>query len=124
MKEMYKICARDAVALTLVVSLYTVRRDLWLGDRYIDLDVEKFCSGQQERFFVLIKSVPVIPADIQEFRSEAIQLKNLHGIEVFLAVVEYGGTEMLVDARLQQRMTIDENRFNVNCFGGPELSKI
>lgn len=120
MEDMYRVCARDAVALTLVVSGYSVRRDLRLDDRFIDLDVEKFGRSQRERFFVLIKNVPVIPADIQKFRMEAGQLQKLYGIKTYLAVVKYGGSEMLVDARLQQRMTVDENRFNVRSFGRPE----
>lgn len=120
MEEMYRVSARDSVALTLAVSRYGIHRDVWLGDRYIDLDAEKFTKGQRDRFFVLIKSVPDISTDIQEFRVEAVQLQKLYGIKTLLAVVEHGGARMLVDARLQERMTIDEKRFNVRSFGSPE----
>lgn len=37
-----------------------------------------------------------------------------------MVIVDNGGSEMLVDARLQQRMTINENRFNVGVFGSPD----
>lgn len=122
MEEMHRVCARDSVALTLAVSRYNVRRDLWVGDRIIDLDAEKFGRGVRDRFFVLIKSFPVIPADIQEFRHEAVQVQKLYGVKTYLALVEHGGAHMLVDARLKQRMVIDENRFNVRSFGSPEPS--
>ena len=122
MEDMHRVCARDSVALTLAVSRYSVRRDFWLGDRNIDLDAEKFIEGEQDRFFVLVKSVSVIPMDIRGFRREAFQIQGYYGVETYLAVVKYGGAEMLVDFRLQQKMSIDPNRFKVRVFGGPEPS--
>ncbi|WP_406227142.1 hypothetical protein ACI7YU_18865 [Pseudomonas siliginis] len=110
------------MALTLAVSRYIVRRDLWLGDRNIDLDAEKFGEVEKDRFFVLIKSVPEIPLDIRGLRREAFQIKRHYGVETYLAVVKYGGAEMLVDFRLQRKMSIDPDRFKVSVFGGPEPS--
>lgn len=120
MEDMYRVSARDSVALTLAVNKYSIRRDLWLGDRYIDLDVEKFGSSERDRFFVLIKSVSDIAVDVQDFHDEAKRIQRSYGVKTLLAVVKVGGAEMLVDARLKQRMAIDEDRFTVRSFGRPE----
>lgn len=112
------------MALTLAVSRYSVRRDLWLGDRNIDLDAEKFGEDEKDRFFVLIKSVPEIPLDIRELLREAFQIQRHYGVETYLAVVKYGGAEMLVDFSLQRKMSIDSDRFKVSVFGGPEQSHL
>jgi hypothetical protein len=112
-ETMEHIFCRDLVALPLVVNNYIVRRKSWMGDQYIDLDVEKFNNGRSERFLVIVKDVAAKLQVARDFRKEAEEVSRKYGIATYIAVVAHNGKSMMVDAELRPKMHHDPQKLRL-----------
>lgn len=104
---------RDVISLPLVIKGHVVRKRSWIGDQYVDLDVDLVKNGSIHRFLVVVKRVDVEPSDRPEFVAEVNALKNKFKLPVYLAVVNENLKMLWLSEYLRKSMAFPDDEYSV-----------
>lgn len=104
---------RDVISLPLVIKGHVVRKRSWIGDQYVDLDVEIVRNNKIHRFLVVVKRVEVLPSEEPEFAAEVESLKQKFELPVYLAVVNEDMKKLWLSEALMRKMAFPDDEYSL-----------
>lgn len=116
------IYCRDVISLPLVIKGHVVRKHSWIGDQYVDLDVDIVMGNDIFRFLVVVKRVESPPENKPEFQSEVDLLKLKFNLPVYLAVVNEDDKTLWLADELRSRMAFPDGEYSVVNRPRPSIS--
>lgn len=116
------IYCRDLISLPLIIKGHVVRKHSWIGDQYVDLDVDIVRGNEIFRFLVVVKRVGSIPENKPEFQCEVDQLKQKFNLPVYLAVVNEDDKTLWLTDELRSSMAFPDREYSVVNRPRPSIS--
>ncbi|MGF6153821.1 hypothetical protein [Pseudomonas fluorescens] len=113
MDELDRVFCRDLIALPLAMNDFIIRRDAWMGDGYVDLDVEKFEGGKSIRYLIKVQGAEGKLVASQKMLKEVAGFKKKYGIDGFLAIVKLDGSAISIDSELRSLGAFEFSGFKV-----------